>query len=291
MKGIILAGGAGTRLYPITKVLSKQILPIYDKPMIYYPLSVLMMSGIKEILIISTERDSKIFEALLGDGSRWGISLSYAVQKEPKGIAEAFIIGEDFIGEDSIALILGDNIFYGYRLEDILVKAVANTEGATIFGYYVENPEAFGVVSYDDTHKVVSIEEKPKKPKSHYAVPGLYFYDKEVVSIAKAITPSARGELEITAVNEMYLKKGKLKVELLEKGIAWLDTGTHQSLLRASHFVEILQNVEGIYMGCVEEVAYKKGYLTREELINLALSTSPVAYQEHLLKCAREEIK
>ena len=290
MQGIILAVGAGTRLYPLTKAISKQILPIYDKPMIYYPLYTLMNIGIREILIISTPRDQEVFRDLLGDGSQWGLQVSYAVQKEPKGIAEAFIIGEKFIGTERVALILGDNIFYGYELEETLVKALENKEGGTVFAAYVSNPSEFGIVEFDENGKVVSIEEKPTLPKSHYAVPGLYFYDNRVTEIAKSIRPSNRGELEITSVNEMYRQEGKLKVVVLKKGIAWVDTGTHQSLIKAANLVEKIQNMEGIYVGCVEEIAYQKGYITTEQLIKLALETTHAEYQKYLLQCAKEKI-
>lgn len=289
MKGIILAGGAGTRLYPLTKVLSKQILPIYDKPMIYYPLAVLMLAGIREILVISTPRDTEVFRQLLGDGRQLGMTLDYAVQYEPKGIAEAFLIAEEFIGDEHVALILGDNIFYGYELEEILARVSKRKEGATVFGYHVPNPEDFGVVTFDDNHRVQSIEEKPKKPRSNYAVPGLYFYDEQVVAFAKTIKPSKRGELEITAINEMYLKAGQLYIEVIEKGIAWLDTGTHKSLIRAAHFVEAVQSTEGIYIGCIEEIAYLKGYITKQQLYELARTTTMAEYQEHLLKYIKKD--
>lgn len=288
MKGIILAGGAGTRLYPLTKAISKQILPIYDKPMIYYPLSTLMRIGIKDILIISTARDQKMFKELLGDGRQWGIELSYAIQQEPKGIAEAFIIGEEFIDTDSVALILGDNIFYGYELENMLLEALHNKKGATIFATYVNNPREFGIVEFDKEYNVLSIEEKPKEPKSNYAVPGLYFYDNKVIEIAKSIKPSGRGELEITSVNEIYRQDSSLKVVVFKKGIAWVDTGTHENLIKAANLVEKIQNMEGIYIGCVEEIAYKKGYLTKAQLIKLALETTQAEYQKYLLQCIEE---
>ncbi|NLL04356.1 MAG: glucose-1-phosphate thymidylyltransferase RfbA [Clostridiaceae bacterium] len=268
MKGIVLAGGAGTRLHPITKGISKQLLPIYDKPMIYYPLSVLMMSGIREILIISTPRDLPLFEGLLGDGSNLGVRFSYAVQPEPKGLAEAFIIGDEFIGDDSVALILGDNIFYGQSFDQMLEKAVERKEAATIFGYYVKNPSAYGVVEFDKDNNVISIEEKPKNPKSNYAVPGLYFYDNTVVNIAKNLKPSQRGELEITDLNMAYLNEGKLKVELFGRGMAWLDTGTHTDLLKASNFVQTIQERQGLYIACLEEIALKNNFITRDHLKN-----------------------
>lgn len=288
MKGIILAGGKGTRLYPITKSVSKQILPIYDKPMIYYPLSVLMMSGIRDILIISTPRDIKTFKVLLSDGSQLGINIDYKVQDKANGIAEAFIIGEYFIGNDNVALILGDNIFYGYKLEDILISAVKNETGATIFAYEVNNPGDFGIVEFDNDNKVISIEEKPENPKSNYAVPGLYFYDNDVINIAKGIKPSERGELEITSVNESYMKNKKLMVEVLDKGIVWLDTGTHKNLLKASNFVENIQNNKGVYIGCIEEIAFKKGFINNDEFMELVLGTSDGEYKDHLIKCVEE---
>lgn len=283
MKGIILAGGSGTRLYPITKAVSKQIVPIYDKPMIYYPLSVLMLAGITEILIISTERDVPVYRELLKDGSDYGLKISYAVQKEPNGLAEAFIIGEDFIGNDNVALILGDNIFYGRHFSELLQKAAGLTEGALIFGYYVMNPTSFGVVEFDNNGNVISVEEKPQKPKSNYAIPGLYFYDNDVVKIAKEIKPSERGELEITAVNDVYLKNGKLKVDLFGRGMAWLDTGTHEGLLEASNFVSIVQHRQGMYVSCIEEIAYRKGYITKDKLIELAQPMLKSDYGKYLM--------
>ncbi|NFS10794.1 glucose-1-phosphate thymidylyltransferase RfbA [Clostridium botulinum] len=288
MKGIILAGGSGTRLYPITRSISKQILPIYDKPMIYYPLSVLMLAGIREILIISTERDISAFEELLGNGKDYGISLTYEVQKEPNGLAEAFIIGEEFIGNDSVCLILGDNVFYGGYFSKSLIKAAQLEEGAIIFGYNVPNPTAFGVVEFDKDNNVLSIEEKPKNPKSDYAVPGLYFYDNNVVEIAKNVKPSDRGELEITSVNNEYLKLGKLKVELLGRGMAWLDTGTHEGLLEASNFVSIIQKRQGSYVSSIEEIAYRKGYISREQLIDLAKPMMKTDYGKYLMHISRE---
>lgn len=282
MKGIILAGGAGTRLYPITKSISKQILPIYDKPMIYYPLSVLMLAGIKDILIISTPRDIVTYEDLLGDGSHLGIKLSYAVQEHPRGLADAFIVGEKFIGSDKVSLILGDNIFYGQGITDILKRATERDSGATIFGYYVKNPREFGVVEFDENNSVVSIEEKPEKPKSNYAVPGLYFYDNDVIEIAKNVKPSARGEIEITAVNNEYLRRGCLKVELLGRGMAWLDTGTHRGLLEASNFVEAVQSRQGLYVSCIEEIAFRKGYISKLQLLKLAESLNKTEYGKYL---------
>ena len=288
MKGIILAGGSGTRLYPLTKAVSKQILSIYDKPMIYYPLSTLMLAGIREILIISTRRDIPAFQELLGDGSQLGLALSYAVQDQPNGIAEAFLIGESFISGDKVALILGDNIFYARGFTDILKRAMAYQEGATIFGYQVNNPGEFGIVEFDKDGKVLSIEEKPKEPKSNYAVPGLYFYDNQVVDIAKSIQPSARGEKEITAVNNEYLHRGQLRVELFGRGMAWLDTGTHAGLLEASNFVSIVQRRQGLYVSCVEEIAYRRGYIDKQQLLALAQPMLKTEYGRYLLKVAEE---
>lgn len=288
MKGIILAGGSGTRLYPVTKAISKQILPVYDKPMIYYPLSVLMLAGIKEILIISTPRDIATFKELLGDKSDIGLKLQYAVQEYPRGLADAFIIGEEFIGNDKVALVLGDNFFYGYDFPKILERVVDREEGATIFGYHVDNPTEFGIVEFDKNKNVVSIEEKPEKPKSSYAVPGLYFYDNNVVDIAKNIKPSARGELEITTVNNEYLRRGNLRVELLGKGFAWLDTGTHKSLLDASNFVQTIQTTQGLYIACIEAVAYRKGFINREQFLKLAEPFMKTEYGRYLLQVADE---
>lgn len=288
MKGIILAGGSGTRLYPVTKSVSKQSLPIYDKPMIYYPLSVLMLAGIRDILIISTPRDINVFKDMLGDGSQLGISFSYAVQDKPRGLADAFIVGEKFIGNDRVALVLGDNIFYGYGFSERLHNAVKREKGATIFGYHVSNPKAFGVVDFDKNMNVLSIEEKPEKPKSNYAVPGLYFYDNDVVEIAKNVKPSARGEIEITAVNNEYLRRGTLKVELFGRGMAWLDTGTHRGLLDASNFVEAVQTRQGLYIACIEEIAYKKGYINKEQLVKLAQPLLKTDYGKYMVRIAEE---
>ncbi|MDD3223927.1 MAG: glucose-1-phosphate thymidylyltransferase RfbA [Clostridium sp.] len=283
MKGIILAGGSGTRLYPITKAVSKQILPIYDKPMVYYPLSVLMLTGIKDILIISTPRDVTSFKELLGDGSQFGLNLTYAVQDEPRGLADAFIVGSDFIGDDNVALVLGDNVFYGYGFTERLKRAAHRKDGATIFGYHVINPRAFGVVEFDKSNNVISIEEKPENPKSNYAVPGLYFYDNSVVEIAKNIKPSERGEIEITEVNNEYLRRGKLKVELFGRGMAWLDTGTHRGLLNASNFVEAIQTRQGLYVACIEEIAYNNGWIGKNQVELLAKPLMKTEYGKYLM--------
>ena len=283
MKGIILAGGSGTRLYPITKSISKQITPIYDKPMIYYPLSVLMLAGIKDILIISTPRDLPMFEELLKTGADFGISLSYVVQEQPNGLAEAFLIGEDFIGNDSCALVLGDNIFYGHGFTGMIKEAEARKKGATIFGYYVQNPRDFGVVEFDENNRAISLEEKPENPKSNYAVPGLYFYDNTVVEKAKKVKPSKRGELEITTLNEMYLNEGTLNVISLGRGMAWLDTGTHEALLEAANYVKTIQSRQGVMVACLEEIAYRNGWITKEKVCDLAKPLLKSKYGEYLM--------
>ena len=288
MKGIILAGGAGTRLYPITRAISKQILPVYDKPMIYYPLSVLMLAGIREVLIISTPRDLPVFKELLGSGDWLGMRFDYAIQEQPRGLADAFIVGERFIGQDRVALVLGDNIFFGQRFTETLKKAVSNTSGATIFGYWVKDPTAYGVVEFDGNGRVLSIEEKPAEPKSHYAVPGLYFYDNQVVDIAKQIQPSARGEIEITAVNNEYLARGELRVELLGRGMAWLDTGTYDGLLEAANYIETIQKRQGLYVACIEEIAYRNQWITRDQLFKLAKNIK-TDYGAYLAFVAEEE--
>lgn len=288
MKAIILAGGSGTRLYPTTIALSKQLLPIYDKPMVYYPLSVVMLAGIREILIISTPRDLPVFQELLGNGKQLGLKIEYAVQKDPKGLAEAFIIGEQFIGNDNVMLVLGDNVFYGSRLSEILSESAKLMKGAIVFGYKVPNPQDYGIVQFDDDWNVLSVEEKPLVPKSDYAIPGLYFYDNSVVEIAKTIKPSKRGELEITAINAEYLNRKQLKVQLLGRGIAWLDTGTHDGLLEASNFVAIFQRRQGMYISCIEEIAYRKKYITKEQIIELAQTMIKTDYGKYLLRVAEE---
>ena len=286
MKGIILAGGSGTRLYPLTKAISKQIMPVYDKPMIYYPLSTLMLAGIREVLIISTPRDLPVFKDLLGSGEQLGMSFSYAVQETPRGLADAFIVGADFIGDDSVARVLGDNIFYGQSFSRVLQNAAAREKGATIFGYYVKDPREYGVVEFDSNNKAVSIEEKPAIPKSNYAVPGLYFYDNDVVEIAKNVKPSARGEIEITSINNEYLRRGDLYVETLGRGFAWLDTGNHDALLDAADFVAAFQKRQGLYISCIEEIAYKRGFITREQLVELAQPLLKTDYGRYLIDIA-----
>lgn len=288
MKGIVLAGGSGTRLYPITKGVSKQLLPIYDKPMIYYPLSVLMLAGIRDILLISTPEDIGGYQRLLGDGSEFGIRLSYALQPSPDGLAQAFIIGEEFIGQDSVCLVLGDNIFYGQGFTQMLRQAAKRTVGGTVFGYQVKDPERFGVVEFDAQKRAISIEEKPLKPKSNFAVTGLYFYDNDVISLAKDVQPSARGEVEITSINQAYLKRGTLNVELLGRGFAWLDTGTHESLLEASHFVETIEQRQGYKVACLEEIAFNNGWLNARDLQRIGESLSKNCYGQYLLSLAEE---
>ena len=289
MKGIILAGGAGTRLYPSTLAVSKQILTVYDKPMIYYPMSTLMLAKIKDVLIISTPRDLPCYKELFGDGSQLGMHIEYAVQDKPRGLADAFIIGEKFIGDDSVCLVLGDNIFYGYGFSERLARASARKSGATIFGYHVSNPTAFGVVEYDKDWNVLSIEEKPEHPKSNYAVPGLYFYDNDVIEIAKNVKPSARGEIEITSINNEYLRRGTLKVELFGRGMAWLDTGTHRAMLDAANFIEAVQTRQGLYVACLEEIAYNNGFINKEQLLSQADKLKTTEYGQYLSKLAGKE--
>ncbi len=290
MKGIILAGGAGTRLYPITRSISKQIIPVYDKPMIYYPLSVLMLAGIREILIISTPTDIVLYENLFGDGSQLGLKISYKIQPSPDGLAQAFILGDEFIGDDNVCMILGDNIFYGYNFRSILEEAASLKDGSIVFGYYVNDPERYGVVEFNETGQVISIEEKPQYPKSNYAVTGLYFYSNDVVEKAKNLKPSKRGELEITDLNRLYLEENRLNVKLLGRGFAWLDTGTHDSLLQASNFIATIEQRQGLKVSCIEEIAYKKGFITKDQLVELAKPLSKNQYGQYLLRLAEKQI-
>ena len=287
MKGIVLAGGSGTRLHPLTLAVSKQLMPVYDKPMIYYPISILMKAGIKEILIITTPHDNPSFKQLLGDGSQFGCRFEYAIQEVPNGLAQAFVIGESFIGDDNVALILGDNIFYGTGLEELLCEKT-NPEGGVVFAYHVSDPERYGVVEFDENQKAISIEEKPEKPKSHFAVPGLYFYNNEVIDIAKNLTPSSRGEYEITDVNKAYLKKGKLEVGILDRGTAWLDTGTHTSLMQAGQYVQVIEERQGLKIGCLEEIAYRKGFINKEQLKQLAKPLLKSGYGDYLMEIINE---
>jgi glucose-1-phosphate thymidylyltransferase len=291
MKGIILAGGSGTRLYPITKGVSKQLLPVYDKPMIYYPLSVLMLAGIQDVLVITTPEDQAGFERMLGDGTEFGVNLTYAVQPSPDGLAQAFIIGEEFIGDDSVCLVLGDNIFWGQGFSPILKRSASRTTGATVFGYQVKDPERFGVVAFDENQKAISIEEKPANPKSHFAVTGLYFYDNDVVEMAKQVKPSLRGELEITTINQMYMERGDLNVELLGRGFAWLDTGTHESLLEAAMFVETIEKRQGYKIACLEEIAWRNGWLSNEQVMETARALSKNSYGQYLADLLKGSIK
>ena len=290
MKGIVLAGGSGTRLYPLTKAISKQIMPVYDKPMIYYPLSTLMLSGIREILIISTRRDLPVFQELFGTGEQLGLSMSYAVQETPRGLADAFLVGEEFIGNDNVALVLGDNIFYGQSFSRVLLQAASRESGATIFGYYVRDPREYGVVEFDENGKALSIEEKPEHPKSNYAVPGLYFYDNNVVGIAESVRPSSRGEIEITDINNYYLSMGKLKVTLMGRGMAWLDTGSPKNMLKASQFVQTIQEMQGFYISCIEELSWRRGFIDTNQLLQLGNSLGMTDYGKYLIRLAKSHL-